>query len=102
MYFIYCYVPESHLELVKQALFDAGAGQLGNYNQCCWQTEGTGQFCPDQQAEPFIGNSGELTTMTEYKIELACHADYIDAARDALLRAHPYETPAYSIHPINT
>ena len=102
MYFIYCYVPESHLERVKQALFDAGAGQVGNYKQCCWQIQGTGQFYSDQQAQPFIGKARELTTMTEYKIEVACHADYIDAAKDALLRTHPYETPAYSIHPIST
>ena len=101
MFQIHCYVPESHLQQVKQALFDAGAGQLGHYNQCCWETKGKGQFCPDQAAEPFIGNHGETTTVTEYKIELVCHADHIDAARKALLLAHPYETPAYGIQPIS-
>ncbi len=102
MFHIHCYVPESHLDKVKQALFNAGAGRLGHYNQCCWQTKGTGQFCPDQQAQQHLGATNIVNTITEYKIELACHADDIEAAREALLLAHPYETPAYSIHPIST
>ncbi|MBV53959.1 MAG: NGG1p interacting factor NIF3 [Coxiellaceae bacterium] len=102
MFHIHCYVPKSHLHQVKDALFEAGAGRLGHYSQCCWETKGTGQFCPNDSAQSFTVKADTVTTIEEYKIELVCQTDKIDAARKALIESHPYETPAYGILPIST
>ena len=93
------YVPESHLEIVKKALFEAGAGQLGNYNHCCWQVLGQGQFKPNKKSSPFIGSADELSQLEEYRIECLCPRQIIKSVLAALEKAHPYETPAYSATP---
>ncbi len=89
------YIPASHLDSVKTALFSAGAGAIGHYRQCCWQVEGVGQFCPADGAVPFLGAVGELEQVAEYRVEMlvdeACQA----AVEVALIDAHPYETPAF-------
>ena len=54
------YVPDSHVEAVKTAIFEAGAGYFGNYDSCCWQTGGTGQFRPLEGAHPFYGEPGRV------------------------------------------
>ena len=89
------YIPESHLEVVKQALFDAGAGRVGNYEHCCWQTKGLGQFKPMKGSQPFIGTRETLETLEEYRIELVCKDEQAAHVKQALLNSHPYETPAY-------
>ena len=89
------YIPESHVDPVKQALFAAGAGAIGDYEQCCWQVLGTGQFCPSYHASPFIGNRGQLEQVAEYRVEMLVSEDHYPAVEKALLAAHPYETPAY-------
>ncbi|MDX1838209.1 NGG1p interacting factor NIF3 [Legionella taurinensis] len=91
------YVPESHLQEVKQALFNAGAGKLGNYDQTCWQTLGQGQFRPLQGANPTLGERLELTYVTEVKVEMLCEEGRLPDAIRALKQAHPYEEPAYDI-----
>ncbi|WP_336368127.1 YqfO family protein [Marinobacter sp. C2H3] len=93
-----CYfVPESHLETTKQALFDAGAGRIGDYEACAWQTLGQGQFRPLENSQPFLGTRGELETVSEYKVELVCEDGRIHDALAALRQAHPYEEPAYDV-----
>jgi hypothetical protein len=94
------YVPESHLEQTKQALFDTGAGRVGDYDHCCWQVLGQGQFRPLPGSRPFIGSDGELSTVAEYRVEMVCADDLIRAAVAALKTAHPYEEPAYDIWPL--
>ncbi len=89
------YVPDSHLEKVKEALFAAGAGRLGNYDKCCWQVQGAGQFRPLEGSDPFLGRQGELERCAEWKVELLCEPERLEAAIEALKEAHPYETPAY-------
>ncbi|MDG0978992.1 MAG: YqfO family protein [Halieaceae bacterium] len=91
------FVPETHLEFVKLAVFEAGAGQIGNYEHCCWQTLGAGQFKPMSGAAPFIGQSGQLEVVSEYRVELVCDDAYLKGAVLALRRAHPYEEPAFDI-----
>ncbi|KTD49514.1 structural toxin protein (hemagglutinin/hemolysin) RtxA [Legionella rubrilucens] len=91
------YVPESHLQEVKQALFDAGAGKLGNYDQTCWQTLGQGQFRPLEGANPTLGETLELTYVSEVKVEMLCEERCLRDAITALKQAHPYEEPAYDI-----
>jgi len=97
MYKICVYVPENTVEKVKQALFDAGAGRIGNYDCCCWQTTGTGQFRPLENSQPAIGSINEIELLSEIKIELVCAAKYIKPAIEAMKKAHPYEEPAYDV-----
>jgi hypothetical protein len=91
------YIPESHLEKVKDAMFKAGAGRLGNYDQCCWQTEGKGQFRPAEGANPHTGEVGKLETVKEWKVEMVCEREKLGAAIKALKEAHPYETAAFHV-----
>lgn len=97
MYKICFYVPEENLEAVKDAIFAAGAGQLGAYQKCAWQTLGTGQFLPLHGAEPHLGEVAELAHVREYKVELVCQESAIKAALQALKTSHPYEEPAYQV-----
>jgi hypothetical protein len=96
MYKIALYVPESHLEAVKQAMFDAGAGRIGDYEHCCWQTKGTGQFRPLNGANPHIGSVDEVSIVDEYLVELVCENDLISDVIASLKQAHPYEEPAFA------
>ncbi|MEC7893551.1 MAG: NGG1p interacting factor NIF3 [Pseudomonadota bacterium] len=96
MYKIELYVPESHLAAVKTAMFEAGAGRVGNYDCCAWQTRGEGQFRPLNGSTPFIGNQGQIETVIEYKLELVCEEPCLKAVIAALKRAHPYEEVAYT------
>jgi hypothetical protein len=91
------FVPGTHLESVKQAVFEAGAGNIGEYDSCCWQTLGQGQFRPSPASQPFIGQQGKLETVDEYRVEMVCADDRIEAAVLALKQAHPYEEPAYDV-----
>lgn len=97
MYMLFCLVPETHLEIVKQAIFETGAGQIGNYQHCAWQTLGRGQFMPLTGSNAFLGTINQLETVREYKIEIACTKAQIKPAIAALVQAHPYETPAYHV-----
>jgi len=103
MFKLVFYVPEDHAESVKAAVFKTGAGKIGNYDQCCWQVLGQGQFRPLLGSQPFIGDapstSGEtmVERVNEYRIEMVCHDELISAAISALKQAHPYEEPAYDV-----
>ncbi len=97
MYKIEFYVPENYLEVVKDALFDNGAGIIGDYEKCCWQIEGRGQFQPGNNSNPHIGEIGELEILKEWKVEMVCSVQNIKTALAAFLEAHPYEEPAYNI-----
>lgn len=95
MYKLCFYVPESHLESVKQAVFEAGAGAIGEYRDCCWQVKGQGQFRPMAGSQPFLGEQGVLERVEEYRVEMVCADDRIRQAVAALRCAHPYEEPAF-------
>lgn len=97
MYHLAFYVPESHAEIVKEALFQAGAGKLGNYAKCSFESKGIGQFEPLSGSDPFLGKKGELERVQELKVEMICTDDCIEKAVEALKKAHPYETPAYYV-----
>lgn len=91
------YVPESHLEAVKSAMFAAGAGRVGDYDSCAWQTLGQGQYRPLEGADPFHGDVGQVEKEAEYKVELVCKEALVKAAIAALKTAHPYEEVAFSV-----
>jgi len=97
MYKICVYVPENAVETVKSALFDAGAGRIANYDSCCWQSSGTGQFRPLENSNPAIGSHGKVEQVAEIKIELVCEDALIEDAISAMKQAHPYEEPAYDV-----
>lgn len=97
MYRLGFYVPESHVEQVKRAAFDAGAGRIGDYDSCSWQVLGQGQFRPLEGSDPFLGKHGVVETVAEYRVEMVCAAQHIRAAVDAMIAAHPYEEPAWDV-----
>lgn len=90
------YVPETHVDEVKDAVFAAGGGRLGDYDRCCWQVLGEGQFRALDGANPHIGDVGQLTKVAEYRVELVCEEDRLQDVVAALKCAHPYEEPAYN------
>lgn len=95
------FVPESHIEAVREALAEAGCGALGNYSHCTFQTLGTGTFKPLTGADPFIGAVGTLERTPEYRLETILPANRAKQALAALFAAHPYEEPAYDLYPID-
>jgi hypothetical protein len=100
MYKLCYFVPETHLEQTKNALFKSGAGKIGDYDSCAWQSLGQGQFRPLAGSNPFLGNKGELEVVAEYKVELVCEDALVGEALKALKQAHPYEEPAYEVYRI--
>ncbi|OLF37547.1 YqfO family protein [Psychrobacter sp. Cmf 22.2] len=97
MYKLTVFIPDNALESVKSALFNAGAGTIGNYEQCCWQVQGTGQFKPLTGSTPHIGIHDKLEEVDEWRVEMVVDEDVINEVIAALKEAHPYETPAYDV-----
>jgi hypothetical protein len=97
MFHLAFYVPLEHAEKVKLALFAAGAGKIGNYAQCSYESEGLGQFMPLTGSRPFVGSQQKLEKVRELKVEMVCEKDSLAAAIAALKTSHPYETPAYYV-----
>lgn len=97
MYKLAFFVPTADAEAVKEAVFTTGAGRIGDYEACCFQTRGYGQFRPLEGADPHIGRVGDLEQVEELKVELVCDDALIGQAVSALKAAHPYEEPAYDV-----
>ena len=91
------YVPEEQLHRVKQAMFDAGAGKVGDYDCCAWQILGEGQYKPGKRSNPFKGERGSLEILSEYKVEMVCAEEFIAEVVEAMKDSHPYEEVAYSV-----
>lgn len=102
MYQIIFYVPESHVEQVKNAMFANGAGKIGEYDHCAWQALGEGQFMPLAGSDAFIGEKNQLEKVSEYKVEMICDEQFIKQVIAAMKAAHPYEEPAYFITKMET
>ncbi|WP_411562110.1 NGG1p interacting factor NIF3 [Pseudomonas shirazensis] len=97
MYKLAFFVPASHVEVVKAAVFAAGGGRIGGYEHCAWQTLGQGQFRPMAGSQPFLGQAGEVEQVEEWKVELVVADELIQQVVTALKHSHPYETPAYEV-----
>jgi len=89
------YVPDTHLDLTKTAVFNAGAGTIGNYEHCAWQVLGTGQFKPLKGANPFIGTLNALEQVAEWRVEMMVTPSVASEVLKALKASHPYEEPAF-------
>ncbi|HOO71213.1 MAG TPA: YqfO family protein [Spirochaetota bacterium] len=97
MYKLCFYVPETHVELVKNAVFESGAGRIGNYDSCAWQVRGEGQYRPLEGSNPFLGTLDRIERVPEYRVEMVCDDGFIKDAVRALRESHPYEEPAYDV-----
>lgn len=97
MYIIVFYVPVESCQLVKQAMFTAGAGQLGDYDSCAWQVLGQGQFRPLTGSKPTIGEIDQVESLDEFRVEMVCAEHAIEQVIRALKKSHPYEEVAYHV-----
>lgn len=89
------YVPSDHVGSLQKALFEAGAGKAGNYDSCCYMSDGRGSFRALDGADPFAGKIGEVHVEPETRLEVILPSWKRMSVESALLAAHPYETPAY-------
>lgn len=95
---VFC--PNEHVEKVQQAMFQAGAGNIGKYNSCSFNTSGYGTFKADEGANPFVGEVGKLHREEETKIEVILPSYFISDVVHAMIDSHPYEEVAYDIYPL--
>ncbi len=91
------YVPAEHADAVREAMFAAGAGHIGDYSHCSWTVTGTGQFLPHEGASPAIGSVGSIERVSEDRVEVIAPARLRGHVLAALRTAHPYEEPAFDI-----
>ena len=91
------YVPRENAEAVREAVFDAGAGHIGEYSHCSWSVSGIGQFLPHEGASPSVGSVGSVERVAEDRFEVVAPARARGAVLAAMRAAHPYEEPAFDI-----
>ncbi len=94
------YVPKLHAVTVRDAIFEAGAGKIGNYDSCSFAIDGFGTFKANENAQPFVGEVNKLHTEPEVKLEVIVPEYTKSAVINALLKSHPYEEPAYDLIPL--
>lgn len=92
------FVPESHLEKVRDAISEAGAGKMGLYSHCSFAAPGIGTFLPLQGAHPAIGKVGEVEKVAEAKLEVILSSDQKEQVLKAMIESHPYEEIAYDLY----
>lgn len=95
------FCPLKHSEKVRQTLFDAGAGRIGNYDECSFNTQGTGTFRGSENTNPFVGKKGVQHREQEERMEMIFESFRQNEIINALLKAHPYEEVAYDIYPLD-
>lgn len=94
------YVPATHLEKVRESLFEAGAGNIGNYDNCSFNISGTGTFRGNENSNPFIGEKGKISFENETRIEVIFEAINESRILKNLLTNHPYEEVAFDVYPL--
>ena len=94
------FVPREALDLVREALFEAGAGRIGNYERCSFYTEGTGTFFGGEGTDPDVGQAGREQRVAELRLETVFPEERQAEIVEALRRAHPYEEPAFDVYPL--
>jgi hypothetical protein len=92
------FVPREALDAVRDALFEAGAGRIGEYERCSWYTVGTGTFLGGTGTNPALGEPGREQRVSELRLETVFPAESKDDVIAALRRAHPYEEPAFDVY----
>ncbi len=99
-YKIVVYVPETHAEKLREAMGNAGAGEIGNYLHCSFTLKGVGRFKPNEGANPTIGEVGKFEEVEEDRIETVCSEEKLRDVLKAIKDNHPYEEPATDVYPI--
>ena len=94
------FVPPDALDDVRDALFAAGAGRIGEYERCSWYTAGTGTFLGGDGANPTVGSRGVEERVPELRLETVFPEERMAEVVSALRRAHPYEEPAFDVYPL--
>ena len=94
------FVPEEAVDAVRDALFAAGAGRIGDYERCSWYAAGTGTFFGGERTSPAIGEAGREERVRELRLETVYPADREREIVEALRTAHPYEEPAFDLYPL--
>jgi dinuclear metal center YbgI/SA1388 family protein len=97
---IIVFTPESDLAKVQAAMFAAGAGLIGHYTECSFRVSGTGTFFGTETTNPTVGQKGRREEVGEYRLEMICPPDRLDAVLSAMHDAHSYEEPAYDVYPL--
>ena len=92
------FVPADALDATRDAVFEAGAGVIGDYERCSWYTAGTGTFLGGEETDPAIGERGREEHVREQRLETVYPAERHDAVIAALREAHPYEEPAFDVY----
>ena len=95
---IIVYVPETHADIVREAMGKAGAGLVGDYKHTSFSVKGIGRFIPLDSAHPSIGNIGELTEVIEERIETVCYKKDLERIIKAIKAVHPYEEVSIDVH----
>lgn len=94
------FIPQGYVDQVREELAKIGVGVIGNYDHCLAITQVTGYFRPLEGADPFTGTVGEVSMVTEYKLEVNCRCGLIKEALKAIKESHPYEEPLINIIPL--
>jgi len=97
MYKLNYFVPTEAKEATKQALFEIGVGRYENYECCSFETQGTGQFKPIDNANPHLGELNKIEKVQEYKVEMICSDALIKKAIEVLKEVHTYEEVAFEV-----
>ncbi len=98
---IVCFVPEDSSEKVRNAMFEAGAGSIGNYDNCSYNSSGYGSFRAGENTNPYVGEKGKTHLEKEIKIETIVQSHLSGSVINAIKNNHPYEEVAYDIYPLN-
>jgi dinuclear metal center YbgI/SA1388 family protein len=98
---IHVFVPENHANAVREAAFHAGAGHIGNYDNCSYNTLGEGSFRAGEGSDPFVGEQGQTHFEKEMRIEMVFPATHQAAVINAIIKAHPYEEVAYDVYSLD-
>ncbi|QSS98984.1 Nif3-like dinuclear metal center hexameric protein [Pontibacillus sp. ALD_SL1] len=100
LYKVVVFVPQTHEDKVREALGNAGAGHIGNYSHCTFQTPGIGAFKPEEGTDPYIGTQGEIEKVDEVRMETIVPQSVLKTVLKAMEEAHPYEEVAYDVYPL--
>lgn len=97
---IVIFVPETHTDIVREAMGKAGAGKIGNYTHCTFSSKGVGRFKPEAGANPHIGEVGKYEEVIEERIETVCEREKLEEVIKAIKEVHPYDEIAMEIYPL--
>ena len=100
-YKLVTFVPAEAAQKVRDAMFDAGAGVIGKYGGCSFNTEGTGTFYGSEKSAPAVGDAEKFEEVSEIKVEVLLRRELFGRVYGALLSAHPYEEVAYDLYPLD-